>query len=123
VDNPEIIEFFPPNAATIYKGSLASVSPNCLHVPEARNQAALDSLFQFDEIFYIFQFIVSMGHDIKESIQYTLSGLLNTLPPKTNWRFAFITPPDCEVDVNAIPGVETFLEGVTLYSAHLEIKK
>jgi hypothetical protein len=38
----------------------------------------------------------------------------------------FITPPGCEVDVKAskaTPEMEKFLEGVTLYSAHLEIER
>jgi hypothetical protein len=52
----------------------------------------------------------------------SLSRLLNILPPKANWRFVFITPSGCEVDVKGTSAVGKFLEGVTLYSAHLEIK-
>jgi hypothetical protein len=92
-------------------------------VPSARNQVAFDSLFQLNEIFYIFQFTVAKSCGIKEGIRDSLSGLLNTLPTKTNWRFVFIIRPGCEVDVNAIPEVGRFLEGLTVYSAHLEIKQ
>jgi hypothetical protein len=67
---------------------------------------------------------VANNHDIKKRIVGSLSGLLlNILPPKTNWRFVFITPPGCEVGVAATSDVEHFLEGVTLYSAHLEIEQ
>jgi hypothetical protein len=45
LDDPEISEFFPPNAATMYQGRLTSVEPNRLHVPIASNQIAVDSVF------------------------------------------------------------------------------
>jgi hypothetical protein len=48
---------------------------------------------------------------------------MDILPSKTDWRFVFITPPGCEVDVKATSEVENFLEGVKLYSAHLEIEQ
>jgi len=123
MDNTEISETFPPNTATIYEGRPSSVLPNRLHLPTVRNQVALDSFFQLDSIFYIFQFTLAKDYDIKKGMKESLSGLLNILPTKTNWRFVFITPPGCEVDVKAVSEeVVTFLEGVTLYSAHLEIK-
>jgi hypothetical protein len=123
VNDSEISEFFPPNPAIIYEGRLTSVVPNCLHVPKARNQVALDSFVQVDPIFYIFQFTVAKNHDIKIGIKDYLSGLQEILPPKTDWRFVFITPPGCEVDVNATSEVKEFLEGVRLYSAHMEVKQ
>ncbi|KAF8506812.1 hypothetical protein F5888DRAFT_1798045 [Russula emetica] len=122
VDDSEITEFFPSNTAVIYGSELTSVAPNRLYVPKSRTQVALDSFFQLDAMLHIFQFTVASSHDIKERIEKSLSGLLNILPPKTNWRFVFITPPGCEVDVTVASKAEKFLEGVTLYSAHSEIE-
>jgi hypothetical protein len=113
---------FPPNIGIVYE-ELRSVEPNRLHVPKARNQVALDSFFILGEVMYIFQFTVENSHDIEKGLEEPLSKLVNILPPKTKWRFVFITPPGCEVDVKATPEVEKFLEGMTLYSAHLEIKQ
>jgi RHS (Retrotransposon Hot Spot) family protein len=118
----EITEFFPSNIAVTYGSEMSSVAPNRLYVPKSRTQVALDSFFQLDAMLHIFQFTMASSHDIKERIEKSLSGLLNILPPKTNWRFVFITPPGCEVDVTVASKAEKFLEGVTLYSAHLEIE-
>ncbi|KAF8503491.1 hypothetical protein F5888DRAFT_1887108 [Russula emetica] len=106
LDDSEPVSF-PPNISFIYEGGLTSVEPNRLYVPKSRNQFLT----------------VAKSHDIKKGIKESLSGILNILPPKANWRFVFITPPDCEVDVNANSEVERFLEGVTLYLAHLKIER
>jgi hypothetical protein len=91
-------------------------------VPKARNQVAFDSFVKLDTFLYIFQITVAKKHDIKSGIDDSLSKLQTILPPKANWRLIFIIPPGCEVDVKAGSEVEEFLEGVTLYSAHLEIE-
>jgi hypothetical protein len=123
-DDSEMSVEFPPETEITYEESkLKSVEPNHLYVPKARNQVALDSFFKLGGFLYIFQFAVSKKHDIKNGIEVSLSRLQNILPPKANWRFVFITPPDCEVDVKSTSVVEEFLEGVTLYSAHLEIER
>lgn len=114
---------FPPKTEIIYKGILRSVKPNRLYVPEVRNQGTFDSFFILDHFLYIFQFTMTENHSIKKGIEESLSVRPNKLPPKTNWRFVFVTPPDCEVDVKATSEVEQSLEGVTLYSAHLEIER
>jgi hypothetical protein len=121
VDSPEVVSF-PPNIGIVYE-ELRSVEPNRLHVPKARNQVALDSFFILGEFMYIFQSTVANSHDIGKGLEESLSKVVNILPPKTKWRFVFITPPGCKVDVKATPEVEKFLEGVTLYSAHLEIEQ
>jgi hypothetical protein len=112
----------PSGTPFIFEGRLTSFMPNCLYVPKARNHVAFGSLFQLGVDLYIFQFTVAKTHDIKIRIEESLSGMQNILPPKRNWRFVFITPPDCEVDVNARSEVDEFLREVTLYSAHLEIE-
>jgi hypothetical protein len=121
LDDSGMSVIFLPSTAIIYEGRLTSVEPNHLHAPKVRNQVALVSLLKVSQILYIFQFAVANNHDINNCMQESLSGLLNILPPKANWRFVFITP-GCEVDVKGTSVVEKFLEGVTLYSAHLEIK-
>ena len=123
-DDLETPVCFPRETAITYEeGKLTSVEPNHLHVPKARSQVALDSFFKLGAFLYIFQFTVAENHDIKKGIEGSLSRLQNILPPKANWRFVFIIPPDCEVDVKATSEVERFLEGVTLYTAHLEIER
>jgi hypothetical protein len=122
LDDSTMSIFFPPNTVIIYEGSLTSVQPNHLYVPKARSQVAFDSFFQLGAILYIFQFTVATNHDIKKGIEEFLLGPPNMLPRKENWRLVFITPRGCEVNVKATSGVEKFLEGVTLYSAHLEIE-
>jgi hypothetical protein len=95
-------------------------------VQKARNQAnqvALDSFLKFGQILYVFQFTSANTHDINKHKEEFLSELLNILPPKTNWRIVFVTPPGCEIDVKGTSAVEKLLGGVTLYSAHLEIKQ
>jgi hypothetical protein len=114
--------FFPPNIGIVYE-ELRSVKPNHLHVPKARNLVALDSFFILGQFLYLFQFTAANNHDIKKGIEQSLSRLENILPPKPNWRFVFITPPGCEVDVKATSEVEKLLEGVTLYSAHLKVEE
>jgi hypothetical protein len=115
LDGPEPVSF-PPNIGIIYE-ELGSVEPNRLHVPKARNQGAPDSFFVRGQFLYLFQFTVANNHDIKKGIKESLTELVDILPPKTDWRFVFITPPGCEVDVKATSEVENFLEGVKLYSA------
>ena len=110
------------NTGFVYE-ELRSVEPNRLHAPKARNQVALDSFFILGYFLYIFQFTVANNHEIKKGIEESLSRLVNILPPNHFWRFVFITPPGCEVDVKATSEVEKFLEGVTLYSAHLKIEE
>jgi hypothetical protein len=118
----EISVSFPTNVPQTYEGELTSVEANRLYVPRARNEVALDSLFKLDGILYIFQLTVASSHDIKIGIK-KLSGILNILPPMTNWRFVFITPPGWEVDVKATSEVEAFLEDVKVYLAHLEVEQ
>jgi hypothetical protein len=123
MDQDELV-YFPPNTPIIYEeGKLRSVEPMHLHVPKARNQVALDSFFKRGPFLYIFQITIAKDHDIKRGIEDSLSKLQTMLPPKADWQFVFIIPPGCEVDVKATPEVEKFLEGVTLYSAHLEIER
>jgi hypothetical protein len=123
LDDSGVSVIFPPNTAIIYEGELVSVEPNHLHVQVARNQVALDSFLKLGQILYIFQFTSANEHEIDRRKEEFLSELLNILPPKTNWRFVFITPPGCDIDVKATSAVEKFLEGVTLYSAHLKFKQ
>jgi hypothetical protein len=120
VDGPEPV-YFPPNIGIVYE-ELTSIESNRLYVPKARNQAALDSFFQLGQFLYLFQFTVANNHDIKD-IEKSLSPLVDILPPKRNWRFVFVTPPGCEVDIKATPEVENFLQGVTLYLAHLKVEE
>jgi hypothetical protein len=121
VDGPERVSFS-PNIGIVCE-ELESVEPNRLYVPKARNQGALDSFFIRGQFLYLFQFTVANNHDIKKGVKESLSKLVDILPPKRDWRFVFITPPGCEVDVKATSEVENFLEGVKLYSAHLEIEQ
>ena len=121
LDDSKITVAFPRNTAIIYEGGLTSVQPNHLHVPKARIQVALDSFFLLDQSLYIFQFTAVDNHDIQPRMEESLHGLLEILPPKANWCFVFITPPDCKVDVEVPSAVAKFLEGVTVYLAHLEI--
>jgi len=123
LDDSGMPVIFPPNTAIIYEGRLMSVEPNHLHVQQARNQVALDSFLKLGQILYIFQFTSANKHDVNKRKEEFLSELLNILPPKTDWRLVFITPPGCEIDVKGTSAVEKFLEGVTLYSAHLEINR
>jgi hypothetical protein len=122
-DSETLVRFPPETEITYEEDKLRSVEPNHLHVPKARNQAAFDSFFKLGAFLYILQFVVAKNHGIEKCIEESLSRLQNVLPPKANWRFVFITPPGCEVDIKAISEVEKFLEGVTLYSAHLEIER
>jgi hypothetical protein len=121
LDGPEPVSF-PPNIGIVYE-ELRSVKPNCLYVPKARNEVALDPFFILGEFLYILQFTVANNHDIKKGIEKSLSRLVDVLPPKTKWRFVFITPPGCEVDVKVTLEVEKFLDGATLFSAHLKIEE
>jgi hypothetical protein len=124
MDQDGSVVLFPPNIAIIYEqAGLTSGEPNRLHVPKARNQVAFDYFLKLGAFLYIMQFIMANDHDIKKRMEESFAGLMNVLPPKMNWRFVFITPPDCEVDVKATSEVKQSLEGVTLYSAHLEIKQ
>jgi hypothetical protein len=122
LDNSEITVSFPPNAAIVYEGTQTPIQPNHLYVPKARNKVALDSFFKLDPNLYIFQFIVANVHHIKKGLEKSFAGQEN-IPPKTGWRFVYITPPGCEVDVKATSEVEQALGGVTLYSAHLEVEQ
>jgi hypothetical protein len=121
-DSETLVRFPPETEITYEEDKLRSVEANHLHVPKARNQVALDSFFKLGAFLYILQFVVAKNHDIEKGIEESLSRLQNILPPKANWRFVFIAPPGCEVDIKATSEVEKFLEGVTLYSAHLEIE-
>jgi hypothetical protein len=121
LDSSQITVDIPSNTAIVYTGMQTQVQPNRLYVPRARNQRALDSFFLLDENLYIFQMTISNTHDIKRQIETFFTGQPN-IPPKTSWRFVFITPPGSDVDVKGTPGVEHFLEGVTLYSAHIEVE-
>jgi len=114
---------FPANAAVIYGGTPASIEPNRLYVPNARNQVAFDSFFMLDQTLYLFQLTVANDHDIKEGIKDYLSGLLRMLPPEANWRFVFITPGgDLDVKAKDTVKVERFLSGLELYTADLEFE-
>ena len=115
---------FPCTPAIIYKGDLTSIEPDRLYIPEARNQASIDSFCKLAEFFYIIQLTVSHKHDIKRAIEYSLpTNLMDLLPPKKYWRFVFISPPGCEVDIHATPAVKESLGGVSLYSTHLSIEQ
>jgi hypothetical protein len=96
------------------------IQPNRLYVSKARNHVAPNYFFQLDLNLYILQFTVANIHRIKQGIEECFAGREN-IPPKAGWRFVFITPPDCEVDVKATSEVEHSLEGVSLYSTHLAI--
>jgi len=109
---------FLSNPAIIYE-NLESIEPDHLYVPGASNQPAFDSFLKLGATLYVFQFPISETHDIKEF----LSGQLDILPPKENWRFVFTTPPGCEVDVKATSTVKEFLNGVDVYLAHLDIEQ
>jgi hypothetical protein len=114
-----ILVRFPPKEAIVYKPNMTSVQRSRLHVPKARNQAGFDSFF-LGEFLYIFQLTIARKRDIKPRIRGFFDRL-EDLPPKELWRFVLITPPDIHVDVSAPAEVATFLEDVTLYSAHLEL--
>ena len=116
---------FPVNNPVIYGGTPESIEHNRLYVPRARNQVAFDSFFVLDQTLYIFQLTVANEHDIKEGIKDYLFGLLRMLPPKTSWRFVFITPGgDLKVKakdtLRAEDTLETFLSKLELYTADLE---
>ncbi len=114
----EIPIHLPPNGAIIYEPGMTSVQPYQLHVPKARNQPGMS--FLLGDFLYIFQLTLAEKHDIKPCIEEFFDRLEN-LPPKAHWRFVLITPPESQVDVHAPSEVATFLEDVTLYSAHLKI--
>jgi hypothetical protein len=122
-DDTQKILCLPPNPAVIYESRLASIEPNHLHVPSSRNKVGFDSFIILDSILYFFQLTVADSHEIKTRIMTLLSEYesLDLLPPRKKWRFVFITPPESNVDVKAIFEVETFLEGVEMFSAHLQI--
>lgn len=117
----------PANTAFIYEDiqGLRSVGPNRLYVPSARNQPGFDSFCVLDEVLYLLQFTISDEHDVKSSMEGHLDKLMAIpgLPPKANWRFVFVTPTVCDVDVVATPAVEVFMRGVQLYSAHLNVRQ
>ena len=121
MDNTFLVQF-PCNPAVVYDVGLKSVKPNCLHVPNARNQPSIDSFIILDDTLYLFRFTVAVSHGIKD-IDNSLSGILPLLPPKKNWRLVFITPPSYEVDVKADSEAEQSSEGVSLYLAHIEIER
>lgn len=122
---PDMPVTFPRGSAISTGGGLTSVQPNRLYVTKARNQFAFDSFIQLGTILYFFRFTTANSHDFKKGIEESfLEHLrLNTPPPKENWRFVFVIPPNCEVDVKATSEVEEFLEGVRIYTAHLEIEE
>lgn len=123
VDDSEKIIYLPPNPVVIYESRPISVLPNQLYVPRSRNQVGFDSFFLLDSFLYFFKLTVADSHDIKTRIKDLLSGYEDLLPPKKNWRFVLITPPDCNIDIKATSEVETFLEGMIMYSAHLQVKQ
>jgi hypothetical protein len=120
-DSSEITVDFPSNTAIVYRGAGTPIRSKRLYVPKARNQPAIDSFFLFKKKLFIFQLTVANTHDIKRGIEGFFAGRVD-IPPKTDWRFVFITPGS-EVTVKATPDVKNFLEEVTLYLAHLEIEE
>lgn len=123
MDNARISVTFPANTPIVYEGKLTSLERNRLYVPKKSNQVAFDSFYQHNKMLYFFQFTMAASHDIRSGMEDSLSeaGLLDIFPPKANWRFVFITPPDCSVTAKGNSVVNEFLKGVTLYSAHLEV--
>jgi hypothetical protein len=119
VDDSHSIDF-PPNPSIVFEVWPTSIEPNYLYLPRANNHVAFDSFFLLGTTLYFFQFTISDSHDISDGIKDYLSGQLRILPPKENWRYVFITPPGCEVDVKSSSETDEFLEGVDVYLAHLE---
>jgi len=123
VEQTGISVTFPANRVVIYGDMPASIEPNCLYVPKARNQVALDSFFRLDPTLYIFQLTVANYHDIKEGMKDYLFGLLRMLPSVTNWKIVFITPGgDLKVKAKDTPKVNKFLSELELYTADLEFE-
>jgi len=118
---------FPVNNPVIYGRMPESIEHNRLYVPRARNQVAFNSFFMLGQTLYIFQLTMGNKHDIKEGIKDYLFGLLRMLPPKTSWRFVFVTPGgDLKVKakdtLKAEDTLETFLGELELYTANLEFE-
>ena len=123
VDTPEMPITIPANTPFIYE-ELASVDPepNRLYVPRARNQAEFDSFVIVNEYLHLLQFTVSGTHGLTPKVEELLREMIKPgVPAMENWRFIFITPIDCDVTVIVPSVVNTFLVGVPLYSAHLDI--
>ena len=122
VDNSVTPISISANTACTYE-VLQSVDPNRLYVPSARNQPGFDSFIILDGFLYLFQFTMSDEHGVKPRMVGLLRKLMKipAFPEMAKWRFVFITPTDCDVTVVMPSEVDTFLEGVSLYSAYLDI--
>ena len=120
MDQDELAVNFPQNSAFTYGDDQTSVERGRLHVPKASNKFTNDSFFLLGETLYILQFTMASRHDIKKTMEVSFSNLLNSFPPKTNWRFVFVVPPGHNVNASATPTMEESLRGVALYLAHLD---
>ncbi|KAI9434189.1 hypothetical protein H4582DRAFT_1856074 [Lactarius indigo] len=65
------------------------------YAPEAQNQVAFDSFIMAEEKLYIFQFTIGSDHPIKKGIvPFFSKKVLGALPPRADWHFVFVVPPD-----------------------------
>ena len=79
-------------------------------------QAAVDSFIMSSNQLYIFQFTIATEHDINKGILTLFSQA--SLPPRSNWYFVFVIPPDLS-EFSCPQGrdeMKEFLEEIHLYS-------
>ena len=70
-----------------------SIRPDVYYVPRSGQQVALDPFILHGGYLNVFQCTVRHDHDIKSGI-YDFLASCSGLPPRTNWRFAFVIPND-----------------------------
>jgi hypothetical protein len=122
LDDSDLTVYFPRSTSIPYpyESEPKPVKRGRLYIPRTTNQVAFDSFIILSTTLYIFQFTVASSHEIKIGLK-SLSRQPN-IPAKENWIFIFVIPPGSQIDANATLEVKQFLEGVRVYSAHLDVE-
>lgn len=71
---------------------LESLEPNVFYVPHGTNQSAVDPFILVDGFLYIFQMTIQPIHAINHGLVDSANSY--DFPPRSKWRFVFITPPN-----------------------------
>src|SRR5258708_32769977 len=75
------------------------IEPNVFYIPEMTNQKALDSFILLDGLLYIFQIAFGMQQDIHHGFIDVADKCTSSFPPRDQWRFVFIIPPNMTLTV------------------------
>ena len=76
------------------------IEPNVFYIPEMTNQKALDSFILLDDgLLYIFQIAFGMQQDIHHGFIDVADKYTSSFPPRDQWRFVFIIPPNMTLTV------------------------